>query len=135
MKNVQIRSSFWSKYRKIRTRKNSVFGHFSRSEQLHIQWCILNKRDLTNLARFYEINNNAYSNSHQMAKLCQSLFPSKIVFHRSQNISLSSNILGTPTFFPIKLSNFQPTKKGHKPTNGRIHTMTWCNPVSHVHFN
>ena len=37
-KSVQIRSYFWSvfsciriEYRKIRTRNNSVFGHFSRS--------------------------------------------------------------------------------------------------------
>ena len=39
VKNVQIRSFFWSmfflvhsEYKKIWTRKNSVFGHFSRSE-------------------------------------------------------------------------------------------------------
>ena len=39
VKSVQIRSFFWSvfsliqsKYTKIRTRKNCVFGHFSRSE-------------------------------------------------------------------------------------------------------
>ena len=39
VKSVQIRSYFWSvffcirtEYRKIRTRKNSVFGHFWRSE-------------------------------------------------------------------------------------------------------
>ena len=39
VKSVQIRSYFWSifsciriEYRKIRTRNNSVFGHFSRSE-------------------------------------------------------------------------------------------------------
>ena len=32
MKIVQIRSFFWSERREIRTRKNSVFGHFSRSE-------------------------------------------------------------------------------------------------------
>ena len=38
VKSVQIRSFFWSvfshiraEYEKIRTRKNSVFGHFSRS--------------------------------------------------------------------------------------------------------
>ena len=31
MKSLQIRSYFWSEYRKIRTRSNSVFGHFSRS--------------------------------------------------------------------------------------------------------
>ena len=38
VKSVQIRSYFWSvfsciqsKYRKIRTRNNSIFGHFSRS--------------------------------------------------------------------------------------------------------
>ena len=31
VKYVQIRSYFWSEYRKIRTRNNSVFGHFSRS--------------------------------------------------------------------------------------------------------
>ena len=41
MKSVQIRSYFWSvfsciqsKYRKIQTRNNSVFGHFSRSAWL-----------------------------------------------------------------------------------------------------
>ena len=41
VKSVQIRSFFWSvfsciqsKYREIRTRKNSVFGHFSRSDML-----------------------------------------------------------------------------------------------------
>ena len=33
VKSVQIRSYFWSEYRKIRTRNNSVFGHFSRSVQ------------------------------------------------------------------------------------------------------
>ena len=32
VKSVQIRSYFWSEYRKIRTRNNSLFGHFSRSE-------------------------------------------------------------------------------------------------------
>ena len=31
MKSVQIQSYFWSEYKKIRTRNNSVFGHFSRS--------------------------------------------------------------------------------------------------------
>ena len=48
MKSVQKRSFFWSvfyrirteyvqsKYGKIRTRKNSVFGHFSRSARLHL---------------------------------------------------------------------------------------------------
>ena len=41
VKSVQIRSYFWSvfsciriEYRKIRTRNNSVFGHFSRSVYL-----------------------------------------------------------------------------------------------------
>ena len=32
LKSVQIRSFLWCKYRKIRTRKNSVFWHISRSE-------------------------------------------------------------------------------------------------------
>ena len=31
VKSVQIRSYFWSEYRKIRTSNNSVFGNFSRS--------------------------------------------------------------------------------------------------------
>ena len=31
VKNVQIRSYFWSEYRKIRTRNNSLLGHFSHS--------------------------------------------------------------------------------------------------------
>ena len=34
VKSVQIRSFFWSEYRKIRSRKNSVFAHFSRSASL-----------------------------------------------------------------------------------------------------
>ena len=45
VKSVQIRSFFWSvfpciqsEYSKIRTRKNSVFGHFSRSESIGEIW-------------------------------------------------------------------------------------------------
>ena len=34
MKSVQIRSFFWSVFSCIRTRKNSVFGHFSRRDEL-----------------------------------------------------------------------------------------------------
>ena len=43
MKSVQIQSFFWSafsciqtEYKKIRTRKYSVFGHFSRTEKLQV---------------------------------------------------------------------------------------------------
>ena len=51
MKSVQIRSYFWfvfsciqSKYRKIRTRNNSVFGHISRSANIKFfQWVKLDK--------------------------------------------------------------------------------------------
>ena len=32
VKSIQIRSYFWSEYRKIRTTNNSIFGHFSRSD-------------------------------------------------------------------------------------------------------
>ena len=45
MESVQIRSYFWSlffcilfEYRKIRTRSNYVFGHFSRSEFPLVCW-------------------------------------------------------------------------------------------------
>ena len=34
LKSVQIRSFFWSEYEKIRTTKNSVFGHISCSDYL-----------------------------------------------------------------------------------------------------
>ena len=37
MKSVQIRRFFWSEYRKIRNRKNSVFGHFSRSANVQLK--------------------------------------------------------------------------------------------------
>ena len=37
MTSVQIWSYFWSEYRKKKTRKNSVFGHFSRSNIYH-EW-------------------------------------------------------------------------------------------------
>ena len=50
MKSVQIRSFFWSiffciqsEYRKIRTRKNFVFGHFSRSVTIYM----FNESELT----------------------------------------------------------------------------------------
>ena len=33
VKSVHIRSFFWSKYRKIRTRKNPVLGHISRNSK------------------------------------------------------------------------------------------------------
>ena len=36
VKSVQIRSFFWSEYGKIRTRKKSIFGHFSHCEFLKI---------------------------------------------------------------------------------------------------
>ena len=43
------RCFFWSEYRKIRTRKNSVFRHFSRSERVNV--CQKNeKRNTKNLA-------------------------------------------------------------------------------------
>ena len=35
VKSVQVRSFFWSVFSRIWTRKNSVFGHFSYSEELH----------------------------------------------------------------------------------------------------
>ena len=48
MKRVQIRSFSWCvfscirrEYRKIRTRKNSVFGHFSRSAKLNFCYILL----------------------------------------------------------------------------------------------
>ena len=48
VKSVQIQSFFWSvfsciqsDYRKIRTRKNSVFRHFLRSGCLWFNWCNL----------------------------------------------------------------------------------------------
>ena len=49
VKSVQIRSFFWSafscirsKYKKIWTRKYSVFGHFSRSVMLIMHRCVTN---------------------------------------------------------------------------------------------
>ena len=39
MKSVQMRSYFWSEYRKIRTRNNSVFGHFSRCDKIYLDIC------------------------------------------------------------------------------------------------
>ena len=49
LKSAQIRSFLWSlffyirtEYRKIRTRKNSVFGHFSRSDWYQVYLFLLN---------------------------------------------------------------------------------------------
>ena len=49
MKRVQIQSFFWSVLSRIRTRKNSVFGHFSHSEGLmtcYVSILLLTKRRL-----------------------------------------------------------------------------------------
>ena len=42
VKNVQIQSFFWSVFSRTRTRKNSVFGHFSHSMycSVHLKWAI-----------------------------------------------------------------------------------------------
>ena len=37
MKSAQIPSYFWFEYRKIQTRNNSVFGHFSRSGRCDVE--------------------------------------------------------------------------------------------------
>ena len=49
VKNIQIRSFFCSKYGKIWTRKNSVFGHFSQSVILRIFQNIFFSGDSSNL--------------------------------------------------------------------------------------
>ena len=70
VKNVQIRSSFWSlfsciqsEYRKRRTRNNSVFGHFSSSERFAVSlYCKAN--DHLNTRRlFLNTSFGAYKNS------------------------------------------------------------------------
>ena len=52
VKSVQIRSFFRFKYRKKRTRKNSVFGHFSRSEYID-NWEKFDKKSLPEKEEFY----------------------------------------------------------------------------------
>ena len=53
VKSVQIRSFFWSYKRKIRNRRNSVFGHFSRSV-IYIALCLKIAAHLLFLGRAYE---------------------------------------------------------------------------------
>ena len=63
LKSVEIRSYFWSEYRKIRTRNNSVFGHFSRSAisarklQFQYKYLIKSKIRLCRNIRFYILHN------------------------------------------------------------------------------
>ena len=47
VKSVQIRSYFWSQYRKIRPTNNSVFGHFSRSGSCSVKKEIVKKENLS----------------------------------------------------------------------------------------
>ena len=63
VKSIQIRSYFWSvfscirtKYRKIRTRNKSVFGHFSCSEldQDEVFPCLHNQRNEINFYSLFE---------------------------------------------------------------------------------
>ena len=65
VKSVQMRSFFWSvfsyiwtKYRKIQTRKSSVFGHFSRSEYSQVlrKNCSPSINLLVNRYTFQKIN-------------------------------------------------------------------------------
>ena len=60
-KSVQIRSYFWSvfsciqsKYREIRTRNNSVFGHYSGNAQYWFTW-LLEKLLLNKTNNFFEL--------------------------------------------------------------------------------
>ena len=87
VKSVQIRSNFWSvfsciqsKYRKIRIKNNSVFGHFSRSENfqksdsLIYLWVVAfykSKQNNKNLAFFWNLlvgklgKNDIFSEIHR----------------------------------------------------------------------
>ena len=77
VKSVQIWSYFWSvfsciqsEYRKIRNRNNSVFGHFTRSRQVHITAIWDPKITTTNCPAFLQkkpcsrLHNNLRQSTH-----------------------------------------------------------------------
>ena len=54
VKSVQIRCFFWSECGKIRTRKNSIFGHFSRSENVKDMWSCYCLTILNHIQKLYK---------------------------------------------------------------------------------
>ena len=96
VKSVQIRSYFWSvfsniqsEYRKIRSRSNSVFGHFSRLTMISANWsAITNKIFLITLAQNSSFKVSPFSKITEREMLCvaknqrclQNLVKLKIVF-------------------------------------------------------
>ena len=66
MKSVQIQSYFWSEYKKIRTRNNSVFGHFSRSEsQIYFGKGLQSRFNNHSLSITHLLNNDPFAEYHQ----------------------------------------------------------------------
>ena len=79
VKNVQIRRFFWfvfsciqSEYRKARTRKNSVFGHFSRSVNLALS------ADQQRLLRIVVQNNNRLYGANRKGTFINLLVSAKV---------------------------------------------------------
>ena len=94
MKNVQIRSYFWSVFSriqsecgKIRTRNNSVFGHFLRS--MDCQCCIQNQNDSVQMLRVPK-NSQKSLQVEQKHMNCRNHF---IKNHCSQQVKLTCNNL------------------------------------------
>ena len=54
VKSVQIRCFFWSECGEIRNRKNSVFGHFSRSENVKDMWSCYCLTILNHIQKIYK---------------------------------------------------------------------------------
>ena len=92
VKGVQIRSYFWSvfsciqsEYRKMRTRNNSVFGHFSRND---IQRYI---RNLVNHLR-WNFSRNKLTDSWKAPIRCLTLIPSVKYFRKNLHLRCLTQI-------------------------------------------
>ena len=65
MKSVQIRRFLWSKYKKLRTREYSLFGHFSRFVGLDMSLVIYGQsQDFAIVFSMYFLSNLLPSSQH-----------------------------------------------------------------------
>ena len=136
VKSVQIRSFFWSvfsriqsEYGKIRTGKNSVFGHFSRSVKLSSLYCgyVLERNKQKKKEYFFILIVSCLNSDHQntQKKTIQSYKIPKILYWKLSSLVSAyvkywqcynggSSLMKKSkkaVFFPISMTDYETTAR------------------------
>ena len=83
-KCVQIRCFFWSECRKMRTRKNSVFGYFSRGDKI-VDFEIICQK---NTSRFQKLPHKLHWEAHNVLRTpVPSAFISIVLLRNVENLA------------------------------------------------